>query len=407
MFAALALPLLALSSAGRAGGDDPDLVVLADGKEIECRVLYEGDDKVVYRAKRKTREVERSEVKDVQSVERSLRQFVDRFASVDPSNVGALTDLAVFAEQSYLPGEAHNTWIRILTLDPENERAWTQLGGVKRRKGWELKVRGRYYDIEELRTRVADWKNALELRTAHFLIKTDGQPERALDLSIDVERAFLAYYDVLQAPLTLYVFDEIPEIHVYADPKDYPSPPTPGQAAWFQRSSNTLYVNGSQGSDRGQIVAEFVDALVYNSFRRTLDKKTGELEPWVREGLRQAFAAAVRPDPGRVRFEFGTPVPAYFRMQASDDDALSLKQVLRAGRTSFDSGTDARRYVAQSYTLTYFLVYAQDGKYRRGFADFLRSSYLGRGGASNFFKALGVAEKELEAEWHAYVAQNG
>ncbi|MSR62932.1 MAG: hypothetical protein EXS08_10860 [Planctomycetes bacterium] len=398
-----ALFLAALSSSASSGHDDPDLVTLKDKKQVECRVLLENEQKVVYRTGKKTQEVARAEVTDVQSVERSLEQFLERFANADATSVPALADLALFAEKSYLPGEAFNTWIRILTLDPENEQAWTKLGGTKRRKGWELKVRGRFLDIQELRTRVSDWKNALELRTAHFLVQTDAAPELALDATLDLERAYLTFYKILGKPLELYVFDELPEIQIFADAKDFPAPPTPGRSAWFSFPANTLYVNVAGKPNRGDIVAELVDALIYNSFRRTLDKKTGQIEPWAREGLRQAFAGAVRPNPGKVRFDFETPLTAHFKTQASDAKALTLEQVLRAGFASFDSGTDAPRYVAQSYTLTHFLAFAGQGKYRAAYATFLKDSYLGKGGASNFAKAVGVDPKTLEAEWVAYV----
>jgi hypothetical protein len=383
-------------------GDENDLLVFADGKQQACRVLLETESKVVYRARNKNSEVSRAALKEVQSVERSLQSFLVRFERIDPRDVEAVAELALFAEASFLAGEAHNAWIRILTLDGANEQAWTKLGGVKRREGWELRVRGRFYTLEELRTRASDWQNALELRTAHFLIRTDGSPERALDLALDVERAYLTFYEVFGKPLELYAFDEVPEIHIFSDPKDFRAPPKPGQPAWFERSGNVLFVNGQQASERGTIVAEFTEALLFNAFRRTL-AKTGEIEPWAREALEQAFAVSVRPDPGRVSFDFSEPYKPHFQAHASDAKPLSLSQVLRAGFATFDSGSDQARYAAQSYTLLYFLVSFENQKYRLGLANYLKESYLGKGGTSNFLEALDVDEKTLEGQWTSYV----
>jgi hypothetical protein len=50
--AASLFALLALS-----GSDTPDLIVLQDGKEIECRVLWEDESTIVYTEKRKADEV--------------------------------------------------------------------------------------------------------------------------------------------------------------------------------------------------------------------------------------------------------------------------------------------------------------------------------------------------------------
>ena len=396
--ALLALSLLTTP----AFGDDPDLIVFPDGKQQACRVLLENENKVVYRAGNKTSEVSRAAVKEVKSVERSLQSFLTRFEGIEPGKVEAMAGLALFAEASALPGEARNTWIRILTLDPENEQAWTKLGGVQRDGKWQLRVRGRFYTLEELRTRASDWQNALELSTAHFLIRTDGSPERALDLAIDIERAYLTFYGVFGRPLELYVFDEVPEINVFSDPKDFRAPPKPGQPAWFERSGNVLHVNGQLATERGPVVAEFSEALIFNAFRRTL-AKTGELEPWAREGFKQAFAAACRPDPGRVVFDFSAPHEPHFQAQAADAKPLSLTEVLSAGAGAFDTGTDRARYSAEAYTLLHFLVFYENQKYRMGLGVYLRESYLGKGGAKRLLEALNADEKTLEEQWKGYV----
>ena len=401
MIHALVLSLIPLVA-----GDhkEPDLVVLASGDEVECRVLFEDDQEVVYRAKRKEKRVPRSEVREVQSIERSMRELLARYEKVSPTDVAALADLALFAEQSALPGEARNLWIRILAHDPENEQAWTKLGGVKQRKTWKLQVRGRYYDIEELRTRVSDWKNALELSTAHYLIKTDADPLRALDAALDVERAHQAFYDLLGKPLKLFVFDEEPEIHAFADHKDYPSAPDGDSRAWFSPVANTLYVDLSAKPASGEIVGELVQGLIFNAFRRSADTKTGEIEPWIRQGLMGAFAVAARPDPGRVTFEFEPPFRPWFLRQAQDEKPLELQRILSAGRGAFDSGPDAERYAIATYTLVHFLAFHEGGKYRPAFAAFLQDSLLGKGGKSRFLETVGVKETALEDEWRAYVA---
>ena len=113
-------------------GDEHDLIIRTDGKEVPCRVLLETDAKVVYRAKGRTQELARAEVSEVRSVERTLRDFLERFAKTDTRDLAGVTDLALLADSRGLTGEAHHSWIRVLTLDPTNEAAWTHLGGVKR-----------------------------------------------------------------------------------------------------------------------------------------------------------------------------------------------------------------------------------------------------------------------------------
>lgn len=397
------LPFLALLALAGTGRDEPDTIVLRTGKSIECRVVHETPDRIVYAIGTKTQEVARGDVETLETVEISLREFLKRYEALDATKPDALVDLAVWAEQHALPGEAHALWIRILTIDPEHERAWTKLGGVKGKKGWQLKVRGRFYDLEALKKRASDWKNALELPTAHFLLKSDAEPARVLDLAIDAERAWTAFYDALGPALGLYVFEETPEIHVFADARDYPSPPLPGQKAWFSAVANTIYVDASAKPTPAEVLYQFTDLLVVNGLRRTADARTGQLEPWAREGFGLMFAAAVRPDPGRVKFEFETPVAASFRAQAGDAKPLTLSQTLRAGHGSFDSGPDAERFSRQCYTFLHFLVFADGGAHRANLAEYLRSAYLGKTGTANFEKAFETKLKDLEPQWIAYV----
>ena len=79
--------------------------------------------------------------------------------------------------------------------------------------------------------------------------------------------------------------------------------------------------------------------------------------------------------------------------------------MIRAGLASFDSGRNAERYVAQSYTLVQFLAFGADRKYREGFAEYLVSSYMGKGSVKHFERLLGVDVEDLEVEWQAYVKQ--
>ena len=70
------LPLLA--AVPFAQSDTPDLIVLEDGKELECRVLYEDDETVVYTTRRKAKELPRAEVQSVRSIRAQLARVPRR-----------------------------------------------------------------------------------------------------------------------------------------------------------------------------------------------------------------------------------------------------------------------------------------------------------------------------------------
>jgi hypothetical protein len=394
-----ALPLLSV--------DKPDLIVREDGKEIECRVLFEDDATVVYTTHHKPEEIARSEVASVQSIERSLREALDRYAKMPNGDAAGLLELADFCEERELLGEARNLRIRVLTLDPENETAWTKLGGVHSdRRGWRMKVRGRFLTLDDLRARVSDWKNALELPTAHFLIKSDADPERALDLALDVERAYLAFYDLLGHVLRLDPFEEVPEIHVYSSGDDAPRPPAPGWVAWVEAGSNALSIDGTAARENpGAAVAELADLLLWNSMRRTAGR-TGTMPAWARSALGQAFAAAFHRDPGRATWDLSQPITAYFRVHASAEKPLDLDELVNSARSEYDDGTKAELYRAQAYTLLHWLAHADGEAHRAALGEYLIGAYKGQGSATHLRKALDLPEKEIEASWLAWAKAN-
>jgi hypothetical protein len=384
--------------------DRTDRLVLASGKEILCRVLHEGVDTIVYDDGKK-HEIRRSEVREVHSVERSMREFLVRQEAVSKSDAAALAELARWCEHEDLLGEAFATWIRVVAADPENEEAWAKLGAVKSKKGWRVRQRGRLVGIEEFRKGLADWRNALELRTAHYLLKTNVPPRTAVDLAASIERVHQAYYDFLSPVLPLYVFEELPEIHVHANAKRMPAPPAPGEKAWFEVLSNTLHVDFEQEGAELEAVRRMADLLTYNSFRRTTGKQ-GEMPAWVQEGLGQAFAGALRrADDGSARFDFDQPLDALFQRHAQDEKPARLALLLGSGFAAFRAGTDAERLVAQAYTLAHYLTHGDGGKYRAGFASYLQSAFHGQGAETHLEKALGRKAAELESDWKSYVAQ--
>jgi len=382
--------------------DSPDLIILDNGKDIECRVLYEDDEKVVYRKSRKAIEIERSEVADIISIERNLRTFLRRYSEMDPGNPKALIDLAKWAESNDLPGESRNLWIRALLADPENEEVWDELGGSKGRKGWRLRVRGRWYTLEELRERAQDWKNAIELPTAHFFVKTNVDPELALDIALDVERLYLLYYDTVGQAMELYPFEEVPEVHVRADVEDAPRPPRSDWTAWYQRVGNALMVLGTE-ANRHQVRTSAVEMLITNSFRMAQGNRDGALPRWAREGISNAFALALRREGVEWGLERGVPYRPWFEAQADDEEPIELKRLINASRGDFKTGSQEERFVRQAYTLVYFLLNAEEAKHRKPFVEYLRSAFDGKSSTSNFEKHMGVKLEDLESEWASYV----
>ena len=403
--ASLLLPVLLTTASTASDRDLVDRVVLTSGKQLSGRVLLETPEKLVLDTGAKEREIPMAEVTSVDSVERSLEEFLARFDAADQLNVDALLELARFAEEHELPGEARNTYLRVLSIDPNNEDAWNKLGGhYSKRLGWRLRVRGRYRTIDQLRERVSDWRRALELTTAHFYLRTDITPERALDISINIERAYLEFYRLFGEELELFVFDEAPSIFIYASEKEFPKPLFDGKNAWYTALDNILYVNGdlTGGADARETMRHFIDLMMSTSFRRT-QGRPGETSPFVSRGVGLLFAAALDFDQAWADWEFGRPNEELFRRHAAAKKPFGIARIVNASEGDYVGADNAALTVAQAYTLVYFLIFAEDGKYRPAAARFLQSSFLGQPSASHLEKILGVDLDNLGLRYEAYV----
>ena len=387
---------------------DTDTVRLNDGKQFKGRVLYEDEEIVQIRVRRKNREFSVKDVKEVRSLERSLQEWADRYDAIAPDDADDLADLARFCTERGLADEALVTWAKALFVDPTREDAYEAFDGRKARKGWQIKIGRRWKTLDEIKQIHGKWKDRWELETTHFILRTDMPAEQLLDLAMDVERYYLAFYEVMRPSLKLLVFNEVPIINVYVESNKMPKPPVDVDA-WFSWVRNELdvRVRDEDEIDMQLIMREMTRLMLNNSLRRTIGN-TGNVSPWAGEGISDYFAGAVSGDPGHLRLEFGSDVQRFFTTHAKASRPLSLRRILAAGRMDFHTGTNAELAKAQAYTLVHFLVKADDGKYRDGFLDFLRSSFAGQGSETHFRRALGLDDlRDLEAAWNDYAKSKG
>lgn len=380
-----------------------DRVVLKDGKEVEGRVVYEDDELVVVRG-RKDREIPRADVQEVRSVERSLKSFLEKVSALgDPNDVAAVEEIASFCAENGLPDEAKLVHLYVLTRDPENEAAWSGLGGRKAAKGWELKDGNRWRDLDEFRKEHSTWKDALELRSTHFVLQSDLSLEESLRAILTLEEVYATFYGALTPQLKLYAIDEQPLVQITKDRKSYPTPPVP-RDAWFFVTTNTLNVCAEGELDTRLVIRELTQALIYNAFNNTL-RKDGQVAPWVRKGIADWFAGGAKEGPLRVQIDLSQLDEDSFRRFAQAKEPLSLKRLLTLQPMEFESGSTAENASDAAYTLLAFLARGADGKYRKGLLDFVLSSYNGQGSPTHFQKLVAKDLDALEKEWTAWVRE--
>ena len=340
LFHGLSLSLVLLA-AGAQKPRGPDTVEVTNGKPIAGRVVFEGDEFVVVQSGRGEFEVERTKVAAVRSIERSLVEFIRRFDALSKTDAAALSELAQWCAANALEHEARNLWLRVLALDPTREAAIAGSGARKRGASLQVQSGRDWLDLDAFRGAKAKWRDAVELRTAHFQITTDHPIDLVLDVSVQLERHYARFYDFLGADLLLYVFSEVPEVRIYTRDKDFPLPWVGGERCWFAPGENVLHALAVEPYDLRQIVREVTEMLIFNAARRS-SGKTGQMPAWAAAGLSDFFGATAAEQVGGPWLELGTPNVAFFRVHASQRDPIELKRLFTSSWGEIRRGTMRR-----------------------------------------------------------------
>src|SRR4029079_17923266 len=130
----------------------------------------------------------RSDIADVQSLERSLSPILDR--DLRTADAAALQALAEQGKAAVLENEAKQCWMRVLLADPKNDAAVQALGAQRVVDEVRLRIRQDWYKLADLRKRQASWQQSYVLASTHFVLRTDLDLPLALDLSFALERFY-------------------------------------------------------------------------------------------------------------------------------------------------------------------------------------------------------------------------
>lgn len=392
--------LLVLASAFGAPLRAQDVVELDDGSTLEGRVLYVDDERVVLREKRRDREIPAERVTALRTIHESLRELLTRAEGVPRSSVGANLELAQFARSRGLAGEAGVFYWRALLADPTCAPAHEGLGHKRRGDRWAMEHDKRTYtDLEKLREAAREWRHSFVLSTAHFELRTNVELEEAVSTAIDMERFYLALYDLFATELGLYECTEVMYAQVHADQKSYPEPSS-GAWAYFSQGPNVLFLNASQGLQRDMLVHECTHQIFHNVTE--LDRSfSGDMPAWLDEGLAEYIAASTFRPPQPLAFDPGFPNLNHFARHGTAKKPLSLSRVLALQTGDFVGNSRAFEMYAQSYTLVHWGLHADDGAHREAFFQCMRDTFQGRSSPSQIKKSLDLG-KDFEETWQEY-----
>jgi hypothetical protein len=391
---ALLLPLLS-------AGTPPDQVTLLDsGKVFKGRVVYDTPQKLVLRQGNRDVVFDPADLKEVSSLERSLGTILDR----DLSGAAArdFLELAQECDAAGLEAEARNFWLRVLLADPASDLAVKALKAQRVKDEVKVPFGKERRTIAQLQTRQGSWKEALKIECTHFELETDLDLPLALDLALALERNYRRFYETLGAPLELYLFDEAPEIRVYARKEDFPVGAVRGDTVWFAPGINTLNVLADPEPSVSGVVYELTQLLLFNALRRG-SGATAQVPQWTANGIAALFSIAAP----AVRFgkwhEIGEPDKQQFqRVQA---DSIPFDKLFNASANDFNADPKRGDMSAAAYTLVHYLVFGRQKSLRASYGKFLREGAKGKLSIGAFCDALEMSKKDVESGWRAYVEE--
>lgn len=395
--AGLALALLAL------GGDTrpPDRIELKSGEKIEGYVLVETKTEIVVLVKSKERRIPAAQVVSVRKAAATLAEVLDRHEKLAQGDAKGEVELAKYCQDGALPGEAEVLALAALCDDPTNADAHTLLGHVKRQAGWTAKRGNQLVLFEKLPPARADLREPWKLKTSHYALLTNLSLHDATCMSIDLERFYRAFFQLLGEDVELREVVDPMGVGVYGDQRTFPEG-LAGRQAYFDPASGQVLLNAAAVEPRYGLVHEATHQVLYATTSGTRAGR-GLIPGWIDEGFAEYMACSRTGDAGRAHFDLGAISDHHFTTHRDAKKAYDLARVLQFESGDFHGSSKTDLKYAESYTLVHFFLHGAGGKYRGKFFAFLRSAYAGSSSSTDFKKVVDVPEGELEEAWKAHV----
>ena len=207
-----------------------DRIELENGREVRgrvaCRYPEPGvdDREILVLQGGKRRRIDFGDVASIRTVRDAVAEFF-RLRDRGRKKPSTKRDwfLVEWAQREGLDKLARLLAIDIVLRDPEHEAAHEFLGNrLHSKKGWLWRDGSRWSTFEDLERRHADWKDALEFESEHFVYRTNAGHARAVPMLFDLERMLLWLYDSFGPQLRLHEVIAPIDIRAYADTNTFP-----------------------------------------------------------------------------------------------------------------------------------------------------------------------------------------
>ncbi|NBC11141.1 MAG: DUF1570 domain-containing protein [Planctomycetes bacterium] len=249
--------------------------------------------------------------------------------------------------------------------------------------------------------------------SAHYHIHTDLPRAAVVPIGRHMDaiheqytQRFAAFKTRDRAPMPLYLFRTKATYHAFLAAHDLASDHSGGMFFVTPRVSGlATWVEGNSRS-------RTLSVLQHEGFHQFAWRHLGPgLPVWVNEGLAQYFEDAILID-GRLALGLANAGRVQRVREALEaDEALKLSALFaltpeRWGNTLREEPDRADLLYAQAWSVAYFLIHADDGRYRRAFGRYLELLAGQHDPEHAFATAFGVATLDgMERAWRRFAQQ--
>ena len=276
--------------------------------------------------------------------------------------------------------------------DPEGGKTEPETEGTDTRTEAEKK---RDRAIEEFDRRHSTWKTAYEVKSAHYLVKTNAGKRVGDRAALAMERLYYTYkerFGIAGRPsrLEVYIFRTQSEFLNYS---------------WKEGVFISRGVLGYYRFSGGKEIVTFYNEGEFNTFAVLFHEGTHQFvdlvcsKPpiWVNEGLAVYFENSVFE--GR---QLVTNIPRSRLIQLQgvikSGDFIPLDQLIATEPWAFGS-----LHYAEAWSLIYFFVNADEGRYAKRFDYYFKRLKQGTSNEEAFKKAFSSDFVGLEKRWKEFV----
>ncbi|HKX45489.1 MAG TPA: hypothetical protein VJP77_02200, partial [Planctomycetota bacterium] len=315
----------------------------------------------------------------------------------------ANTAVAVWCAEQGLAPEAELFHWRAALADWSAAGPHEALAHRLKRDQWEVRFGRDWLDLDELRDATKDFGTPFTIRTSLHEVRTNASLEDGVEAAVGLIRVYHWFHHEFGPHAPLRHATEVMELYLHGDAASYPESSTtlPGD---FLVEDNRIVMDALRWRGLPDLAHQAGHQLLYAAYQ-DYRRGVGLAPAWLAESVSEYLARMLDRDGPPDASLAAQQGNEYFRVHAEAREPHGITRVLNFDMSDVHRPGDDPLRVAQSYTLLYFLLHADEKAYADRFRVYFAGTFEGKSSPTDFDNALELDDGELEERWARFVAE--